>query len=281
MTDQGWVKVHRKLLDWPWFKYPATAHLWQYCLLRANHKAATVAAAGQEVHLEPGQFIFGRAKAAADTGLSPKQVRTALAHLLSAKCVFRANHPAKQFSILTVAKWEAYQSVTIDRGQRPGQAGANQGPTKGQPRATDKTLKTAENQPNDLNNLVPSAQEEPPSSNPAGGNGDGHKAIDYPPGFLRFWQAYPNKQGKAKAAYYWKRDKLEGRADEIIEIVHGYEQTHEWKRNGGQFVPHGSTWLSERRWEDDPSAIPKARAGPSWANPDEHEATAEEHAKGF
>ena len=28
----------------------------------------------------------------------------------------------------------------------------------------------------------------------------------------------------------------------------------DWKKNGGQFIPHPSTWLNNRRWEDEHTA---------------------------
>ena len=37
----------------------------------------------------------------------------------------------------------------------------------------------------------------------------------------------------------------------ILASVEAYKQTDQWKRDGGQFIPHPSTWLNQRRWEDD------------------------------
>jgi len=80
-NNNGWVKEHRKLLDWPLFKKPLTAHLWEYCRLRANHAAVDLWAGGERLHLEPGQFIIGRHAACEDTGLTDKQYRVAMLHL--------------------------------------------------------------------------------------------------------------------------------------------------------------------------------------------------------
>ena len=66
-----------------------------------------------------------------------------------------------------------------------------------------------------------------------------------------FWAAYPNKQGKAEAWRHWKRWGLDAIAERIMAAL-AWEKTHnlEWRRERGQFVPHGSTWVHQRRWED-------------------------------
>ena len=35
---EGWVKLHRKFLEWEWYDKSETVHLFLHCLLKANHK---------------------------------------------------------------------------------------------------------------------------------------------------------------------------------------------------------------------------------------------------
>lgn len=78
--------------------------------------------------------------------------------------------------------------------------------------------------------------------------------------FDRFWAVYPRKTGKGKAedsfAKYDPDDKL---TDIMIQAVEAAKKTDQWRRDGGQFIPHPATWLNQRRWEDEiPQAEPTA-----------------------
>jgi len=139
--NDGYIKLHRKMLDWAWFKDGPVLALFIYCLLKATWQPREAVVAGHKVELQPGQFVFGRRVAAKETGLTEKQVRIALLKLLNDKCLNRAEHTAHQFSIITICNWEIYQSLDDDKGQALGQARAKLGPSSGQARATDKNSK--------------------------------------------------------------------------------------------------------------------------------------------
>lgn len=72
--------------------------------------------------------------------------------------------------------------------------------------------------------------------------------------FLKFWKAYPRPDGKAAAQKSWTRQKLDSLADTIIADVLARKSGAAWKEEGGKFIPHGSTYLNNRRWEDGPAA---------------------------
>ncbi|WP_019658940.1 DUF1376 domain-containing protein [Stenotrophomonas hibiscicola] len=76
--------------------------------------------------------------------------------------------------------------------------------------------------------------------------------------FADFWAAYPNKKGKQEAEKTWKRRKLDSRCDELIGHVRLMEAHDDGWRRG--YVPMGSTYLNQARWEDVPQE--SARAGP-------------------
>ena len=69
-------------------------------------------------------------------------------------------------------------------------------------------------------------------------------------GFYDFWKAYPNKVKKSAAITAWKSGKCEKIADTIIADVQRRCDT-EWKGDGVQYVPHPTTYLHQRRWEDE------------------------------
>ena len=126
--DDGWVKSHRKLLKWPWFRNPNIAHFWEYCRLKAGHAARRVLVGTVEVNLLPGQFIFGRKVAAQETGLTEQIVRTCSKKLILEGCLNLTTHSTNLFSVATICHWGHYQYD----GQETNQP-FNQPPTNLQP----------------------------------------------------------------------------------------------------------------------------------------------------
>jgi hypothetical protein len=77
--------------------------------------------------------------------------------------------------------------------------------------------------------------------------------LDLPPGFVRFWAAYPRKQGKGAALKAWQKARPDDLLTErILRAVAAARCSPQWARDGGQFIPHPSTWLNEGRWDDEP-----------------------------
>ncbi len=68
--------------------------------------------------------------------------------------------------------------------------------------------------------------------------------------FLTFWASYPNKQGRAKAWEKWSEWNLDSQADAIMTALNGFKRSEGWLKDNGQFIPHGSTWINQRRWLD-------------------------------
>jgi hypothetical protein len=71
--------------------------------------------------------------------------------------------------------------------------------------------------------------------------------------FERFWEAYPRKVGKGAARRIWDRIKPDGRlAAAMLRTLEWQTASEQWTKDNGQYVPHPSTWLNQRRWEDQP-----------------------------
>lgn len=70
--------------------------------------------------------------------------------------------------------------------------------------------------------------------------------------FERFWKAYPRKVGKGAAEKSFKKYKPDDSLTErMIASVEAHKKSDQWKKDGGQFIPHPATWLNQRRWEDE------------------------------
>lgn len=66
--------------------------------------------------------------------------------------------------------------------------------------------------------------------------------------FEEFWNAYPEKKGKAEALRAWRRRGLDTEADRIIADVEARKAgDRQWLEG---YIPHGSTYVNGSGWED-------------------------------
>ena len=72
-----------------------------------------------------------------------------------------------------------------------------------------------------------------------------------PEGFVRWWAVYPKKVGKMAALAAWRKHKAEPMADQIIKATRRQSKSDAWAADGGQYIPHPTTWLNQGRWDDE------------------------------
>jgi hypothetical protein len=68
--------------------------------------------------------------------------------------------------------------------------------------------------------------------------------------FEQFWKAYPRKIGKQAALKSWIRQRGKPPIADVIAAIEEQKRTEQWQKNGGEFIPHPSTWINQGRWED-------------------------------
>ena len=132
---EGWIKIHRKLLESNVFDNEKVLKIWIWCLLKATHTEQKPIIGMQIVKLKPGQFIFGRDKAAAELKMKPSTVYKYLRVLknngnINIKC-------NNKFSVVTIEKWDLYQTDF--------EKSSSKGTTKEQQRNTYKNDKNVKN----------------------------------------------------------------------------------------------------------------------------------------
>ena len=69
-------------------------------------------------------------------------------------------------------------------------------------------------------------------------------------GFADFWSSYPRKEAKAAAEKAWAKIPADAHQT-IMAAIEAQKQNEQWMKDGGAFIPHASTWLNQRRWEDE------------------------------
>ena len=99
----GWIKLHRKILDWEWFTSPSTLQLFIYLLLRANKEDKK----WRGILIKRGQLVTSVATISEETKLSTQQVRTSLNRLKSTNEI--TSKTTNRFTLVTVCKYESYQ----------------------------------------------------------------------------------------------------------------------------------------------------------------------------
>ena len=104
-SNTEYIKLFRKMLNWEWYTDINTKVLFLHCLLKANWKGGSWH--GHEY--KRGQFITSLPSLAKETGLTIRQVRTALEHLKSTGEVTDKKYP--KFRIITVVSYDLFQST--------------------------------------------------------------------------------------------------------------------------------------------------------------------------
>ena len=134
-NSQGWISLHRKLLDNPIFSNYKLLQTFLYCLLKASHSDREQLVGDELVTIKTGQLVTGRKAISKATKLSEQNVRTALNRL--EKLGILTIKPTNKYSIVTVVAWDLHQQT-------------NQQTTSSQPTSNQQV--TTNNNYNNVNN---------------------------------------------------------------------------------------------------------------------------------
>ena len=133
--EGGYIRIYRSLIDWEWFTDANTAHLWEYICLRVNYEPSRF----RGIEIKRGQMLESMATISKRTGLTYKQVRTALDHLKKTgeiEC-----QRAMYGMLITVIKYDDFQCQPDEKGTPKGTQRAREGHAEGTRRATYKEYK--------------------------------------------------------------------------------------------------------------------------------------------
>lgn len=114
----GWIKIHRQILDWEWYSDNNSFRVFMHLILIANHKEKRY----KGIELKAGSVITSRDILANQTGLTVRQVRTALNKLkMTNELTIKTN---SQGTVIEVVNYEKYQLQSSEM--------TNEGPTNDQ-----------------------------------------------------------------------------------------------------------------------------------------------------
>ena len=128
MTQNGWIKLSRKMLSWRWYQDLNTKALFIHLLLTANIEDTDY----KKITVHRGELATTCGRLAAELGLSDRNIRTALQHLKATGEV-SVNWYSK-FIVISITNYSAYQGGCQATEQ------ATEGPTVRQPRRQVQSL---------------------------------------------------------------------------------------------------------------------------------------------
>ena len=153
---QGWIKLHRQIVEWEWYTDANTFRVFMHLLLNANHKEKRY----KGILIKKGQLLTGRKSLALALDLSERQVRTALTKLKKSGEIDqeKARKTTKSGSIITICNYASYQSEKTKSDQHNDQHNDQEATSK-RPRSdqeattnkNDKNIKNEKNVKNFLN----------------------------------------------------------------------------------------------------------------------------------
>lgn len=106
MLENGYIKLHRQLLNWEWYADNVTKSLFLHLLLTVNYEPRR----WQGVNIGRGQRVTSLPVLAEELGFSIQQIRTALKHLKSTGEI--TDEKIVGGRIITVKKYDLFQCVT-------------------------------------------------------------------------------------------------------------------------------------------------------------------------
>jgi hypothetical protein len=150
--SNGWIKIHRKFIEWQWFGNSEAVHLFLYILLKANH--ADKMWQGHDV--KRGQLITSIGHLSIATGISQRSVRTLLKKFENTGEI--EVKTTNKFTLVSVCKYECYQIADEESDKQ------NVTQTTIKRQSTDKQLTTNKNDKNyknekNVENIIPTLEE--------------------------------------------------------------------------------------------------------------------------
>lgn len=225
MSD--YIKLHRSILEWEWYRNINTKVLFIHMLLKANWKEGKF----EGKVIPRGSFVSSVPKLAEETELTVREVRTGISHLKTTGEVTCKSY--SKFTVFTVKNYDAYQVSDAQNDRQ----------------ATDKrhsndilttTIEEKKEVKKGINNISCAIPEE------------SHDSF-----FERIWKLYPIKKGKGQVSKTKKQVLKRIGYEELERCVNRFVKTMESEHRDKQYWMHGSTFFNsgyvdylDKNWTD-------------------------------
>lgn len=149
---EGWIKLHRKFIDWEWYKDKNTKILFIHLLLLANHKENK----WQGQIIDRGQLVTSIKHLSKECGLTLQQTRTALNKLKSTNEI--TSKSTSKYSLITIVNYSVYQDGqeenNIQNNIQNNKQITNEQQTNNKQITTNKNIKNINNGNNEKNIII-------------------------------------------------------------------------------------------------------------------------------
>ena len=104
---EGFIKIHREILDHWNYKDPAIFKLWLTILLLASHKEKSAPFDGGIIELKPGMFITSRPALARLSGVHQSKINRVLNWFEIEQQIEQVK--TRKYRIISILNWERWQ----------------------------------------------------------------------------------------------------------------------------------------------------------------------------
>lgn len=104
MNNLGYIQLHRRILNWEWYSHIPVKTLFIHLLIKANYQDKR----WRGIIVPRGSVVTSRAKLAKETGLTERQIRSALASLQKSNEV--SSETTNNYSIISIINYDMYQA---------------------------------------------------------------------------------------------------------------------------------------------------------------------------
>jgi hypothetical protein len=110
---EGWIKLHRKFLDWEWYTVDEMVKLFIHLLLSANHEDNT----WRGIKIERGQLVTGINSLHEKTKIPIQTLRTCLSRLEKTGEINKQS--TNKYTIITICNYNSYQVYETTTNKQP------------------------------------------------------------------------------------------------------------------------------------------------------------------
>lgn len=110
------IKIDRNILRWKWYGERNTLALFLHFLLKANFADSVF----DNKKIKRGQFVFSQRKLAEETGMTHREIRTALDHLVETGEISVKTFP--RYTVVTVLNYDKYQTKPPEKPKQKSKA---------------------------------------------------------------------------------------------------------------------------------------------------------------
>jgi hypothetical protein len=221
--NNGWIKLHRSLLDWEWYSDMNVRVVFIHCLLKANCK--DVKYKGKDILR--GSFATGLELLSRETGLTVAQIRVTLNKLkMTSEITIQTS---AEGSIISITNYDLYQSNDKQNDKLTASDITNKQQTNDKPIASNNNNKKDKNEENKEKDTIVS------------------KKKAYSESFETFWKAYcrPKDKGSKPDAFKEWQKLTESEQQKAIDSIIPYKNS----QSSPEYMKHAERYLKTKAWE--------------------------------